>query len=128
LLRYGAHEKEMCGGDPNGTTNNRMELMAPIQALESLTRGSSVLIYTDSKYVLNGITKWLPGWKAKGWRTAGKEPVKNVDLWQRLDAALGRHRVEWEWVKGHAGHAGNERADGLATKGLQEALGNGLVS
>ncbi|WP_301328942.1 ribonuclease HI [Goodfellowiella coeruleoviolacea] len=122
LLRYGQHEKELYGGEPGTTTNNRMELMAPIQALESLTRPAAVAIYTDSTYVRNGVTAWLPRWKANGWRTSGKQPVKNADLWRRLDAAAGRHRVRWHWVKGHAGHPDNERADRLAVRGAREAL------
>lgn len=121
LLRYGTHEKEMCGGEAAATTNNRMELTAPIQALESLTRPSVVRIHTDSTYVHNGITKWLPRWKRTGWQTAEKQPVKNADLWRRLDAAIARHEVQWYWVKGHAGHAENERADRLAAKGMHEA-------
>jgi ribonuclease HI len=121
LLRYGAREKELCGGEAVGTTNNRMELMAPIQALESLTRPSVVRLHTDSTYVRDGITKWLPRWKSNGWLTASRQPVKNADLWRRLDAAAGRHEVQWHWVKGHAGHVENERADRLAAKGLREA-------
>jgi ribonuclease HI len=122
LLRFGAHEKELYGGEAGRTTNNRMELTAPIRALESLTRPSVVLLYTDSTYVRNGITKWLPQWKRNGWLTSGREPVKNADLWQRLEAAAATHDVQWEWVKGHAGHPDNERADRLALKGMQEAL------
>jgi ribonuclease HI len=122
VLRYGAVEKELYGGDANATTNNRMELMAPIQALESLTRPVVVRLHTDSTYVKNGITSWLPRWKGNGWQTKEKQPVKNADLWQRLDAAVSRHQVEWLWVKGHAGHPDNERADRLAARGLQEAL------
>jgi ribonuclease HI len=122
ILRYGDHEKEMYGGEPGATTNNRMELTAPIRALESLTRPSVVHLHTDSTYVRNGITAWLPRWKRGGWLTVGKQPVKNADLWQRLDAAAARHRVHWYWVKGHAGHPENERADRLAVKGLREAV------
>ena len=123
VLRYGASEKDLCGGEATATTNNRMELMAPIRALESLTRAPlTVMIYTDSIYVRDGITKWLPRWKANGWQTSAKQPVKNVDLWQRLDAAVRRHEVQWQWVKGHAGHPENERADRLAARGLQEAV------
>ena len=110
-------ERELCGGE-GLTTNNRMELMAAIAALEALTRDSDLIIVTDSAYVKNGITEWMDNWKRKGWRTAGGPPVKNVDLWQRLDAARLRHRVEWRWIKGHAGHAENERADELARAGL----------
>jgi ribonuclease HI len=122
VLRCGAVEKELRGGEAGETTNNRMELMAPIQALSSLTRPASVRLYTDSKYVLDGITSWVPRWKLNGWQTKGKQPVKNVDLWQRLDDAASRHRVSWEWVKGHAGHPDNERADQLAVQGLRDAL------
>jgi ribonuclease HI len=122
VLRYGQHEKEMYGCEPGTTTNNRMELMAPICALESLTRPSVVQLYTDSTYVRNGITQWLVRWKANGWRTSAKAPVKNADLWHRLDAALAPHDVEWLWVKGHAGHPENERADRLAARGAAEAL------
>jgi ribonuclease HI len=125
LLRYGAHEKEICGGELGETTNNRMELMAPIQALESLTRPAVVRIHTDSTYVRNGITRWIPRWKSNGWLTTDKQPVKNADLWQRLDAAASPHQVEWLWVKGHAGHTENERADRLAAKGLREAAAVG---
>ena len=114
LLRFGTVEKELCGGEATATTNNRMELMAPISALESLTRPVVVRLHTDSVYVRDGITKWLPRWKANGWLTAAKQPVKNVDLWQRLEAAAARHNVEWHWVRGHAGHPENERADALA--------------
>jgi ribonuclease HI len=113
VLRYGEVEKELSGGEAQ-TTNNRMEMTAAIVALETLKRPCGVRLYTDSTYVRNGITQWLPGWKARGWRTADKKPVKNVDLWQRLDAAAARHRIEWLWVKGHAGHPENERADALA--------------
>jgi len=121
VLRYGTVERELCGGEPGGTTNNRMELMAPIRALEALTRPSEVHLHTDSTYVRNGITKWMARWKANGWLTAERKPVKNMDLWQRLDEAASPHRVVWHWVKGHAGHAENERADRLAAKGLREA-------
>jgi ribonuclease HI len=113
ILRYGAVEKELSGGEPQ-TTNNRMELMAAIAALEALKRPCNVRLYTDSQYVRDGIMQWLSGWKARGWRTADKKPVKNVDLWQRLDAAAAPHKVEWIWVRGHAGHPENERADALA--------------
>ncbi len=110
-------ERTLSGGEGQ-TTNNRMELMAAISALEALTRDSDLIIVTDSAYVKNGITEWMDNWKRKGWRTAGGPPVKNVDLWQRLDAARQRHRVEWRWIKGHAGHAENERADELARAGM----------
>ena len=121
VLRYGTREKEIYGGEATATTNNRMELMAPIKALESLTRPAVVRLYTDSNYVRDGITKWLPRWKSNGWQTASKQPVKNADLWQRLDTAAGRHQVQWHWVKGHAGHPDNERADHLAATGLRQA-------
>lgn len=123
VLRYGRHERELFGGEATTTTNNRMELMAPIRALEALKRPSTVQLYTDSTYVRNGITQWLPRWKGNGWQTQAKAPVKNADLWQRLDAAARQHQVEWHWVKGHAGHPGNERADRLALKGMEEAMG-----
>lgn len=119
LLRAGAHEKELFGGEPQ-TTNNRMELTAVIEGLSALKRPCEVDLYLDSQYVRQGITEWITGWKAKGWRTASKQPVKNVDLWQRLDALVhdGPHRIHWHWVKGHAGHEGNERADQLANRGV----------
>ena len=118
VLIMGPHERDLCGGGP-GTANSRMELMAPISALESLNRAPmTVRLYTDSIYVRDGITKWLPRWKANGWQTAARQPVKNVDLWQRLDAVVSRHDVQWHWVKGHAGHPENERADRLAARGL----------
>jgi ribonuclease HI len=113
ILRYRGVERELAGGDP-ATTNNRMELMAAIAALETLKRPCRVDLYTDSRYVLDGATKWLPSWKARGWRTADKKPVKNVDLWQRLELALAPHQLDWHWVRGHAGHPENERADALA--------------
>src|SRR6266571_4881504 len=121
VLMYGSHTKEICGGESAGTTNNRMELMAAIRALESLTRPSTVRLHTDSVYLRNGIISWLPNWKRNGWRTADKKPVKNADLWQRLEAAVERHQVAWLWVKGHAGDPGNERADALANQGMREA-------
>ena len=120
VLRFGGREKEICGGEAD-TTNNRMELMAAIQALEALNKPCKLELHTDSQYVRNGITHWLPSWKARGWKTADKKPVKNEDLWKRLDQARLRHDVDWRWVKGHAGHELNERADGLARKGLVEA-------
>ena len=113
LLRYGARERELSGGDPD-TTNNRMELMAAIQALETLTEACDVTLYTDSKYVQQGISQWLPNWVRRGWKTAGGAPVKNQDLWERLNAAAKRHHIDWRWVKGHAGDPDNERVDGLA--------------
>jgi len=116
------HEKELWGGEAN-TTNNRMELMAAIMALEILKRPCRVELHTDSKYVMQGVTEWIHGWKARGWKTADKKPVKNEDLWRRLDAARSRHEVHWRWVKGHAGHALNERADALANRGVDELLG-----
>ncbi len=119
LLRAKGKERELCGGEAH-TTNNRMELMAAIASLETLTRPCKVRLHTDSKYVLQGITEWLPGWKQRGWKTASKQPVKNEDLWRRLDEATGRHHIEWIWVKGHAGHDGNERADLLANRGIEE--------
>jgi len=122
ILIWGGLEKEMCGGELS-TTNNRMELMAAIQALEALKRPCKVELHTDSQYVRNGVTQWIHGWKARGWKTADKSPVKNEDLWRRLDAARARHEVDWRWVKGHAGHPLNERADGLARKGMLQVLG-----
>lgn len=113
LLRWNGSEKELSGGEKN-TTNNRMELMAAIAALESLTRPMSVRLHTDSQYVKDGITQWIAGWKRNGWKTAARKPVKNEDLWKRLDIAQARHRVTWHWVRGHNGHAENERADQLA--------------
>ncbi len=117
-LMYKGHEKELFGGAAL-TTNNQMELMAAIQALESLNRGCQVRLHTDSKYVLQGITEWMRNWKKRGWKTASNQPVKNEDLWRRLDAAIQRHEVEWVWVKGHAGEPGNERADALANRGVE---------
>jgi ribonuclease HI len=122
LLRYGDAEKEIWGGEA-ATTNNRMELMGAIKALEALTRRSTVDLYTDSRYVRDGITGWIHNWKRNGWRTAGKKPVKNAELWQELDALIQQHDVSWHWVKGHAGHPENERADELARRGLEEARG-----
>lgn len=122
VMIYGGREKELCGGELE-TTNNRMELMGAIQALETLNRPCKVELHTDSQYVKNGITQWISGWKARGWRTADKSPVKNEDLWKRLDAARARHEVDWRWVKGHAGHELNERADRLARKGMLQTLG-----
>jgi ribonuclease HI len=120
LLRSGDHERELFGGEPE-TTNNRMELTAVIRALEALKRRARVELYTDSEYVKNGITEWLPAWKRRGWKTADRKPVKNVDLWQALEAAAERHEVHWHWVRGHAGHAENERADALANRGVPGA-------
>jgi ribonuclease HI len=120
LLRFGDHEKSLCGGDAD-TTNNRMELTAVIRALESLKRPSTVRLHTDSKYVQKGISEWIVGWKRRGWLTADKKPVKNVDLWKQLEQVAAQHEVEWLWVKGHAGHDGNERADELANQGVEIA-------
>ncbi|HEY8069623.1 MAG TPA: ribonuclease HI [Burkholderiales bacterium] len=117
LLRAGGRDREMCGGEAQ-TTNNRMELMAVIEGLLSLEERSQVRVYTDSQYVQKGISEWIHGWKRRGWLTADKKPVKNVDLWKRLDEISRGHDVEWHWVKGHAGHPGNERADALANKGI----------
>ena len=118
ILTSGGNEREISGGEAN-TTNNRMELMAAIMALEAMKRPVEVHLHTDSTYVRDGITKWIHGWKKNGWRTAAKKPVKNADLWQRLEEAAARHTVEWHWVKGHAGHPQNERADELARGGLE---------
>ena len=119
FLKSGVHEKELWGGEAV-TTNNRMELMAVIEALTALKRPCEVMLFLDSEYVRKGITEWIHGWKAKGWKTAAKQPVKNADLWQRLDALVsgGGHKIEWKWVKGHAGDPGNERADALANRGV----------
>jgi len=119
LLRYGDAEKELFGGEQD-TTNNRMELMAVIKGLEALNRASSVTVTTDSKYVKNGITEWIHNWKRNGWKTAAKKPVKNEDLWRELDDMVAKHQVTWQWVKGHAGHEENERADELANRGIEE--------
>ncbi len=116
-LQYKQHKKQLHGGE-SATTNNRMELMAAIVALETLTKSCDVALHTDSKYVLQGITEWMDNWKKRGWKTAAKKPVKNEDLWRRLDAALARHRVNWVWVKGHSGDEGNEIADMLANQGV----------
>ena len=117
VLMYNGHRRELSGGEKQ-TTNNRMELMAAIAALETLKRSCSVELHTDSTYVMKGISEWIANWKARGWKTAAKKPVKNVDLWQRLDEAASRHRVDWRWVKGHAGVAENERADELARNAI----------
>ena len=122
ILISGPNERELWGGE-GATTNNRMELMAAIQALEALKRPCKVELHTDSQYLRTGITEWIAAWKARGWRTAAKAPVNNEDLWKRLDAARARHEVDWRWVKGHAGDPGNERADALANKGVDQALG-----
>ena len=123
VMRWQGKEKELYGFDPV-TTNNRMELMAAIQALEALQRPTTVSLHTDSKYLLDGITKWLPNWQRNGWKTAAKKPVKNDDLWRRLIEAMRPHDVDWVWVKGHAGDPGNERADALARRGIEEAAGD----
>ncbi|MFZ6750257.1 ribonuclease HI [Undibacterium sp. Ren11W] len=117
LLIAGEKEKELFGGEKD-STNNRMELMAVIQALTVLKRPCEITLHTDSQYVLKGITEWIQGWKAKGWKTAARTPVKNVDLWQALDQARNTHKIDWKWVKGHSGHPGNERADQLANRGV----------
>ncbi len=126
LLRFqrgdDVHEKELFGGEAP-TTNNRMELTAVIRALEALKRPCKIIVHTDSVYVQKGISEWIHNWKRRGWKTAAKEPVKNVDLWQELDGLLGTHDIDWRWIKGHAGHAGNERADGLANRGVDKVLG-----
>lgn len=119
LLRFGEHERELWGGERE-TTNNRMELTAAIEALRALKEPCHVILTTDSEYVRKGITEWMGAWKQRGWRTAAKKPVKNVDLWQALDAERGRHDVEWHWVKGHSGHPENEKADQLANRGIDE--------
>lgn len=117
-LRYKGKEKELYGGEAD-TTNNRMELTAAIQGLETLKRPCPVTLYTDSKYVLQGITEWMANWKKRGWKTAAKKPVKNEDLWRRLDQAIQQHQIDWRWVKGHSGEPGNEKADALANKGIE---------
>jgi ribonuclease HI len=122
LLTTGQHRKTLHGGEPD-TTNNRMELTAAIEGLRALKRRSDVVLYTDSKYVMDGITSWLPNWKRRGWKTAARKPVKNQDLWQALDAETERHEIRWVWVKGHSGDDGNEEADRLANLGIDELLG-----
>ncbi|MBI3774398.1 MAG: ribonuclease HI [Gammaproteobacteria bacterium] len=124
LLRSGGNEKQLLGAEAH-TTNNRMELMAAIMALEALTQRCNVTLTTDSKYVKSGITEWVPQWKRRQWKTADKKPVKNVDLWERLDRAASQHQVTWEWVRGHTGHAENELADQLANRAIDEMLGKG---
>lgn len=119
LMRSGKHEKELCGGEHH-TTNNRMEMMAVIQALSALTQKSEVVLTTDSQYVRKGITEWLEGWKKKGWMTSARKPVKNVDLWKQIDELSVQHNIDWRWVKGHSGHAENERVDDLANRGIDE--------
>ena len=122
VMQYNGHERELYGGDLE-TTNNRMELMAAIQALEALKRPCKVRLTTDSRYLQQGISEWLANWKQRNWKTASRKPVKNVDLWQRLDAIVSRHNVEWRWVRGHSGHPENERADQLANRGIDELTG-----
>ena len=122
ILRAGKHEKEIYGAEAQ-TTNNRMELMAAIRALETLKHACAVSLTTDSEYLRKGITEWLPDWKRRGWKTAAKKPVKNVDLWQRLEQAALPHQIEWHWIRGHAGHPDNERADQLANRAIDEMLG-----
>ena len=121
LLVYKGKELELCGGERE-TTNNRMELTAAIRGLAELKKSCAVRLVTDSKYVMQGIQDWMPNWKKRGWKTAAKQPVKNVDLWQQLDEQVGRHEIEWQWVRGHTGHPGNERADQLANRGVEEVL------
>ncbi len=124
ILSYGDHEKELHGAERD-TTNNRMELMAAIQALEALKRPCEVTLTTDSEYVRKGITEWLASWKRRGWKTADKKPVKNQDLWQRLETASHMHKIQWKWIKGHSGHPENERADQLANRAIDEMRDNG---
>lgn len=119
LLRYGQHEKELYGAEAE-TTNNRMELMAAIKAIEAVTEQCEIELWTDSQYVQKGITEWLPNWKARNWRTANRKPVKNADLWQQLEQAIATHQVSWHWVRGHAGHVDNERVDALANRAIDE--------
>lgn len=121
VIRYNGHEKELYGAEPD-TTNNRMELTAAIKALEALSERCQVTLVTDSQYVMKGVTEWMAGWKQRKWKTAAKKPVKNVDLWQRLDQLTGQHQVQWQWVRGHTGHEGNEQADGLANLAIDEML------
>ncbi|MFN6547888.1 MULTISPECIES: ribonuclease HI [Mycobacteriaceae] len=123
VLRFGEHEKHLYGGE-KATTNNRMELLAAIVALEAITAARPIQLWTDSQYVLQGITSWISGWKRKGWKTSTGQPVKNADLWRRLDTVAAQHTVDWRWVKGHAGHEGNELADQLATRGAKEFGGS----
>lgn len=124
VLRYNGTERRLHGGEVP-TTNNRMELMGAIQALEALKEPCLVTLQTDSRYVMQGLTEWLPGWRRRNWKTADKKPVKNQDLWQRLDAAAARHKIDWRWVKGHSGDEGNELADRLANAGVDEAIARG---
>lgn len=126
ILRAGAHEKELWGGEPD-TTNNRMEMLAVIRALAALKRPVTARVHTDSQYVQKGMTEWIQGWKKRGWKTAGKEPVKNEDLWRLLDGEAARHQLEWVWVRGHAGHPENERCDALARQGVEAVRKSGKV-
>ncbi|HIZ50019.1 MAG TPA: ribonuclease HI [Candidatus Pseudomonas excrementavium] len=126
LLRLGEHQKTLFGGELN-TTNNRMELTAAIRGLEALKKPAKVLLTTDSEYVMKGIREWMPNWKKRGWKTASRQPVKNADLWQQLDALVNQHQVEWRWVKGHSGHPENDLADALANQGVDQVLGRGAV-
>ncbi|MGA8146552.1 MAG: ribonuclease HI [Gallionellaceae bacterium] len=121
LLKFNGKERELCGGEEH-TTNNRMELLGAIRALEALKRPCRVILHTDSKYVQQGISEWVHSWKLRGWKTADRKPVKNEDLWRRLDELAAKHHVQWKWVKGHAGHHENERADALANRGIEELL------
>ncbi len=125
LLQYGDKARRLCGGERD-TTNNRMELRAAIEALQALKEPCQITLFTDSVYVMQGLTQWLPGWKKRGWLTADKKPVKNQELWQQLDAAAARHQIDWRWVKGHAGDPGNEEADRLANEGVLQALAGKL--
>lgn len=127
LLRLGEHQKTMFGGELD-TTNNRMELTAAIRGLEALKKSAQVVLTTDSQYVMKGIREWLPGWKQRGWKTASRQPVKNVDLWQRLDELASQHQIEWRWVKGHSGHAENDLADELANRGVDQVLSKGRAT
>ena len=126
VLRFGDTEKEISGGEAQ-TTNNRMEMTAALEALNLLKKPCAVTLYTDSKYVMDGITKWMVNWKKRGWKTASKQPVKNADLWQQLDEQVNRHQVSWEWVRGHTGHPGNEHADLLANRGVVQAKRQPIV-
>ncbi|CEA06446.1 ribonuclease H [Pseudomonas saudimassiliensis] len=126
LLRLGEHQKTLFGGELN-TTNNRMELTAAIRGLEALKKPARVILTTDSEYVMKGIREWMPNWKKRGWKTASRQPVKNADLWQELDALVNQHQVEWRWVKGHSGHPENDLADALANRGVDQVLGRGAV-
>ncbi|CAH1387071.1 ribonuclease HI [Candidatus Nitrotoga sp. M5] len=125
LLQIDGKERELCGGEAH-TTNNRMELLAAIRALEALKRPCRIILHTDSKYVQQGISVWVHNWKQRGWKTADKKPVKNEDLWRTLDELAGKHHVQWEWIKGHAGHDGNERADELANRGIEQLLNESM--